>query len=421
MLDIKFIRENPDIVQTAIKNKNEKADIGHILRLDETKRKQLYDFEQLKAEQNKVSKEIGQLKKEKKDATDLLTAMSDIAEQIRLLSANLSKTTTELDSLLLTVPNIAHESVNVGFSADDNVVVSSSREMPKPTFVLKEHQDIAVDHDIIDFLRGAKVTGSGFPIYKGNGALLERALINFMLDTHIQKHGYTEVKVPFLANRKTMTGTGQLPKLEADMYHISDEDFFLIPTAEVTVTNIFAEEILHPEQLPTKYISYSPCFRKEAGSYGKDTKGLQRLHQFNKVEMVQFVHPDKSWDALADMLTHAEHILQALCLPYRVLSLCTGDMSFASAKTYDIEVWSPATQKYLEVSSVSNFVDFQARRANIRFRDSDGKVKYLHTLNGSGLATPRTVVAILEHYQQSDGKVAIPQVLKPYMQGIDYL
>jgi len=420
MLDIKFIRENADLVKTSIHNKNEKCDIDKILHLDEQKRKVQFDFENLRAEQNKTSKQIAEIKKEKKDATELLAAMSQIASDIKDLSATLSQITEQLDSLLLTVPNIPHNSVPVGKSDTDNLVVKTHGD-PVVKENVKEHQDIATDHSLLDFTRGAKITGSGFPVFTDRGAILERALINFMLDFHITHHDYTEVKVPFMVNRKTMIGTGQLPKLENDMYHLDEEDYFLIPTAEVPVTNLYADEILHYDKLPTKYICYSPCFRREAGSYGKDTKGLQRLHQFNKVEMVRFVHPDLSWIVLEEMLQNAEAILQALDLPYRVLSLCTGDMSFASAKTYDLEVWSPATQKYLEVSSVSNFVDFQARRANIRFRDTDGKVRYVHTLNGSGLATPRTYIAILENYQQPDGSIVIPTALRPYTLGLEII
>ena len=419
MLDLKFIRDNFEIVKSAINNKNEKADIDKIIEIDELRRKTQFDFDQLRSEQNKVSKEIGQLKKEQKDASALLDSMQGIANQIKEMSAKLSVINDDLNNLLLTVPNLPHHSVPIGKSSEDNIIAKSFGEIKKYDFKLKEHQDIATEKKIIDFSRGAKITGSGFPVFTDKGAILERALINFMLDYHILKHGYSEVKVPHIVNRQTMIGTGQLPKLENDMYHINEEDFFLIPTAEVPVTNLFANEILQNDILPVKYICYSPCFRREAGSYGKDTKGLQRLHQFNKVEMVRFVHPDDSWVVLEEMLADAEDILKALKLPYRVLSLCTGDMSFASAKTYDLEVWSPATEKFLEVSSVSNFEDFQARRANIRFRDNDGKVKFVHTLNGSGLATPRTFIAILENYQQEDGSILIPDVLKPYMMGIE--
>jgi len=422
MLDIKFIKENPEIVKAALTNKNEKADIDKLLELEEQRKKTLFDFEQLRAEQNRISKEIGQLKKEKKDASALMESMHSVADEVKELSTKSSALSNELDKMLLTIANMPHESVPVGKSSDDNVIVKSwgtFSSSQRGSSKLKEHQEIALEKGLLDFSRGAKITGSGFPVYIDKGAMLERALINFMLDFHIAKHGYTEVKVPHVANRQAMIGSGQLPKLENDMYFLPEEDYFLIPTAEVPVTNLFANEILEDKQLPIKYICYTPCFRREAGSYGKDTKGLQRLHQFNKVEMVRFVKPEDSWDALEEMLQDAEDILQALELPYRVLALCTGDMSFSSAKTYDIEVWSPATEKFLEVSSVSNFVDFQARRAEMRYRDSERKVRYLHTLNGSGLATPRTYIAILEHYQQEDGSIVVPEVLRKYMFGIE--
>ncbi len=417
MLDLKFIRENTELVKTAIQNKNEKADIEQIISLDELKRKTQFDFDQLRSEQNKVSKEIGKLKKEKQDANHLLKDMQLIAEKTKELSTKLSEIETDLNNRLLTIPNIPHSSVPIGKSSDDNIVIKTHGQPEERDFELKEHFDLAQSQNLIDFAAGAKITGSGFPVYMDRGALLERALINFMLDYHILKHSYTEVMVPHIVNRNSMTGTGQLPKLENDMYFLQEEDFFMIPTAEVPVTNLFSNEILSIEKIPTKFICYSPCFRREAGSYGKDTKGLQRLHQFNKVEMVRFVKPEDSWVALEEMLKDAEDILIALDLNYRVLSLCTGDTSFASAKTYDLEVWAPAAKKYLEVSSVSNFEDFQARRANIRFRDNDGKLKYVHTLNGSGLATPRTYIAILEQYQNQDGTITIPEALRPYMHG----
>jgi seryl-tRNA synthetase len=417
MLDLKFIRDNAELIETAIKNKNEKADIKKVLSLDELKRKIQFEFDQLKSEQNRVSKEIGRLKKDKQDATHLLTNMQEIAEKTKSLSTQLSEVDNELSNQLLTIPNIPHSSVPIGRTSDDNIVVRTVGKDVEKDFELKEHFDLAQNQNLIDFIRGAKITGSGFPVYVDKGALLERALINFMLDYHIQKHSYTEVMVPHIVNRNSMTGTGQLPKLENDMYFLQEEDYFMIPTAEVPVTNLYSNEILSIDKLPTKFICYTPCFRREAGSYGKDTKGLQRLHQFNKVEMVRFVQPENSWDTLEEMLNDAEDILKALDLKYRVLSLCTGDMSFASAKTYDLEVWSLAAKKYLEVSSVSNFEDFQARRANIRYRDTDGKVKFVHTLNGSGLATPRTYIAILEQYQNSDGTITIPEVLRPYMHG----
>jgi seryl-tRNA synthetase len=421
MLDLKYIKDNPDYVKNALLNKKETIDIVRILGVEELKRKKQFEFEELRADQNRISKEIGQLKKENKDASQLLEQMQGVADKIKDLQFSANELNDELHKLLLAIPNIPHESVPKGMSEADNVVSKSWGEIKKPAFKIKEHQDIAVERGLLDFVRGAKITGSGFPVFTSKGALLERALINFMLDFHVSKHGYAEVRVPYIVNRQAMTGTGQLPKLENDMYLIADEDFFLIPTAEVPVTNLLSDEILSHDQLPIKYICYSPCFRKEAGSYGKETKGLQRIHQFNKVEMVRFVKPEDSWTVLEEMLKDAEDILQALELPYRVLTLCTGDMSFASAKTYDLEVWSPATEKYLEVSSVSNFVDFQARRANIRFRDKERKVHFVHTLNGSGLATPRTYIAILENYQQEDGSIIIPKALQPYMNGVERL
>lgn len=421
MLDLKLIRENVDLVRQAIKNKNEKADIDAILELDDKKRKAQFEFDNLKAEQNRVSKEIGTLKKEKKDASSLLNEMQNMAADIKDLSTNLSNINTALEIAMLTIPNIPHESVIIGKSEDDNIIVREWGKKREFDFEPKEHTELAEQNNLLDIIRGAKISGSGFPVYNSQGALLERALINFMLDFHIKKHGYREVMVPLIVNRETMTGTGQLPKLENDMYHINEDDFFLIPTAEVPVTNLFSNEIMPYNKLPQKLVAYTPCFRREAGSYGKDTKGLQRLHQFNKVEMVRFVHPDESWEVLEEMCNDAEEILQALKLPYHVLSLCTGDMSFASAKTYDLMVWAPGAQKYLEVSSVSNFTDFQARRASIRFRDTDGKVRFVHTLNGSGLATPCTFIAILENYQNEDGTITVPDVLVPYMHGLQVI
>ena len=417
MLDLKFIRENAELVKQSVKNKNEKADIDALLKLDEEKREVQFQFETLRAEQNRVSKEIPKLKKEKKDVSEVLKEMGKIAGEIKSLSAKLTEMTAELDNLVLAVPNIPNADVPVGKDENDNPEIRRFGEKKEYNFTPKAHLELAEGRALLDMKRATKLSGSGFAGYTGNGALLERALINFMLDFHVHKHGYTEVSLPFVANRKTMTGTGQLPKMEDDMYHITEDDLFMIPTSEVTVTNFHSGEIMTGKDLPEKLISYSPCFRREAGSYGKDTKGLQRLHQFNKVEMVRFVRPEDSAATLEEMVLDAEDILKALGLHYRVIVLCTGDMSFASAKTYDIEVWAPGVGRYLEVSSVSNFEDFQARRASIRFRDSDEKVKFLHTLNGSGLATPRTFIAILETYQNEDGSITVPEVLRPYLGG----
>lgn len=415
MLDLKFIRENVELVKTAIKNKNEKADIDKIIELDEAKRIAQFNFDHKKAEQNKVSKEIGLKKKNKEDASDLIKQMGSVAQEIKDLKNQLTEAETALNEAIMWVPNMPHTDVPVGKSEDDNQVIREWGSKRVFTFQPLDHVEIAEKNGLLDLERGAKISGSGFPIHTGMGARLERALINFMLDYHILHHGYKEIMVPSIVNPTSMKGTGQLPKLKDDMYCISEDDMYLIPTAEVPITNFFSQEILKNDDLPHKFVGFSNCFRREAGSYGKDTRGLQRLHQFNKVEMVRFVHPDESWKVLEEMVNDAEDILKALNLPYRLLRLCTGDTSFASAMTYDLEVWAPGANKYLEVSSVSNFVDFQARRASIRYRDSEGKVQFVHTLNGSGLATPRTIIAILENYQNADGTFEIPEVLKPYL------
>lgn len=411
MIDIKFIRANPEIAKDAIRNKNEKADVDAILALDEQRRKLQFEFDTLKAQQNQVSGTIAQMKKNKEDASELLREMSAVAEKIKQVAAELKEADDSMEKLLLMVPNIPHHLVPTGRDETANEEIKTWGNKAQFDFTPVDHLQIAENNELLDILRGAKISGSGFPIYTGQGAQLERAVINFMLDLHIKKHGYTELGVPLLVNRKTMTGTGQLPKLEEDMYHVNEDDLFLIPTAEVPVTNIYAGEILPAAKLPAKYVAYTPCFRREAGSYGKDTKGLQRLHQFNKVEMVRFVEPEQSYAALEEMLQDAEDVLQAFGLHYRVLRLCSGDLSFASAMTYDIEVWAPGSNKYLEVSSVSNFEDFQARRANIRYRDKDGKAALLHTLNGSGVATPRLMIALMETYQKADGTLDIDAIM----------
>jgi seryl-tRNA synthetase len=414
MIDIKFIRSNVDAVRTAIRNKNEKADLDAILTMDENRRKLQFDFDNLKSHQNSVSATIAAKKKAKEDAGSELAEMSKAAEAIKQISAALNGANFELERALLTIPNLPQPEVPVGRDESFNEVMKYWGEQPNFAFEPKDHLEIANQNSFLDLPRGAKISGSGFPIYTGKGAKLERAIINFMLEYHLQKHGYEELMVPLAVNRKTMTGTGQLPKLEEDMYHIDQDDLFLIPTAEVPVTNIYADEILFYKDLPKCFVAYTPCFRREAGSYGKDTKGLQRLHQFNKVEMVRFVEPETSATALEEMLANAEAILQAFGLHYRVLNLCTGDLSFASQRTYDLEVWAPGMQKYLEVSSVSNFGEFQARRANIRYKDKEGKVRHLHTLNGSGLATPRLMIALLETYQNAEGGFVIPEDLQPW-------
>jgi len=414
MLDMKFIRENPELVNNAIINKNEKTDLKKIFELDKKKRELQFKFDTMRAEQNNVSKQIPELKKAKKNTTEIVAQMKDVSNKIKNISTELSDINEELETELLNIPNIPYKDVPIG-GESKNEFVREWGEKKQFDFNPIGHLELIGKNKLLDIKRATKISGSGFVGYTGKGAQLERALINFMLDFHINKHAYEEVSLPILVNRKTMTGTGQLPKLEDDMYHVNEDDLFLIPTAEVSVTNFYAQEILPYEKLPQKFISYSPCFRREAGSYGKETKGLQRVHQFNKVEMVRFVKPDTSYDVLEEMLNDAEDILKALGLHYRVVTLATGDLSFASAKTYDIEVWAAGAEKYLEVSSISNFEDFQARRASIRFRNESGKVEFVHTLNGSGLATPRTFIALIEAYQNKDGSIAIPSVLQPYL------
>lgn len=416
MLDIKFIRNNIELVRQAISNKNEKADLDALLEIDEKRRKLQFEFDNLKAHQNSVSSLIAQKKKTGENIENELKAMTNTAEEIKALSAQLSIVNEKLERMLLTIPNIPQEDVPVGKDETANKIVKIWGEPKQFSFTPKDHLELAIQNKLLDLPRGAKISGSGFPLYTGEGARIERSLINFMLEFHLQKHNYTELIAPVIVNRKTMTGTGQLPKLEEDMYRIEKDDLFLIPTAEVPVTNIFADEVLSYKDLPKQFVAYTPCFRREAGSYGKETKGLQRLHQFNKVELVHFTEPEKSAAALEQILSDAEDILQAFNLHYRVAALCTGDLSFASQKTYDLEVWAPGTGKYLEVSSVSNFGEFQARRANIRYKDKTGKVKHLHTLNGSGVATPRLLIAILETYQTEDGSINLPAVLEPFLQ-----
>ena len=420
MLDLKFIRENADVVKRSIKNRNNKCDIDRLLTLDNDRRALLREVETLKNERNTVSKAIGGMKKRGEDIFAKTEYMKSVNQRIREFDDNLEKVNNELSQLLSFVPNIPHSSVPVGPDARANKMI---KEWGKPNKNLNKfkplaHWDIAENLNLIDFKRAGKLAGSGFALYKGLGARLERALINFMLDLHIKKHGYTEIFPPFLVNRKCMTGTGQLPKLEDDMYLIEKEDLFLNPTAEVPITNIYREEIIPEKDLPINYTAYTPCFRREAGSYGKDTRGIQRIHQFNKVEMVKFVIPETSYDELENLLKNAEEVLQLLKLPYRVVELATGDLSFAAAKCYDIEVWAPGQKAWLECSSCSNFEDFQARRSGIRYKTKAGKVRYIHTLNGSGVALPRTYICVLENYQQKDGSVIVPKVLRPYMDGL---
>jgi seryl-tRNA synthetase len=423
MLDIKFVRENYDWVQEKLSKRGEDiSDLQNFPGLDERRRTLIQEAEALKARRNEVSNEVAQKKRNKEDAEDLILEMRQVSDRIKELDGELKGVEDELYQLMLTIPNIPHESVPIGESEDDNVEIRQWGDVASFDFEPKPHWDLATDLDILDFERASKVTGSRFVFYKGLGARLERALINFMMDLHADAHGYTEMLPPYLVNRDSMTGTGQLPKFEEDAFKIREEDYFLIPTAEVPVTNYYRDEILDVDALPVAFAAYSASFRSEAGSAGRDTRGLIRQHQFNKIELVRLVKPEDSYAELEKLTGHAERVLQLLGLPYRVMSMCTGDLGFTAAKKYDLEVWIPSYNTYREISSCSNFEDFQARRANIRFRrdpKSKQKPEFVHTLNGSGLAVGRTVAALLENYQQEDGSVAIPEVLRPYMGGVE--
>jgi seryl-tRNA synthetase len=421
MLDIRFIRQNPDIVKDALAKRGKPQDLDEFLRLDEERRNLLFEAEKLKSLRNQESEEIARRKKAGEPADDLIAQMREVSKKIKEMDDRISSVEEELQKIILTIPNIPDESVPVGKSDQDNVEVRRWGAPRNFDFDFKAHWDIGEALDILDFNRAGKITGSRFTVYKGAGARLERALINFMLDLHIEKHGYKEIFPPFIVNRESMTGTGQLPKFEEDAFKLYNNiDYFLIPTAEVPVTNLHREEILSKEDLPIYYVAYSGCFRAEAGSAGRDTRGLIRQHQFNKVELVKFTEPETSMDELEKLTRDAEEVLQILGLPYRVVALCTGDLGFSSAKTYDIEVWMPSYNRYVEISSCSNFKDFQARRAKIQYRPEKGaKPQFVHTLNGSGLAVGRTTAAILENYQQADGSVVIPEALRPYMRGIE--
>lgn len=416
MFDIKLLRSNFQEVKEKLKYRGEDiSELDRFEELDSKRRELTVESEKLKNKRNEVSAQIAQLKREKKDAEPFILEMREVGEKIKKLDEELSVIEGQLNHLLLSLPNVPHESVPIGESEDDNVEIRKWGELPHFSFEPKPHWDLGVELGIIDFERAAKVSGSRFAFYKGLGARLERALINFMLDLHIEKHGYTEMLPPYLVNRTSLTGTGQLPKFEEDAFLVEKEDYFLIPTAEVPVTNYHRDEILSADDLPIKYAAYSACFRSEAGSAGRDTRGLIRQHQFNKVELVKFVKPEDSYDELESLVRDAEEVLQLLGLPYRVLNMCTADLGFTAAKKYDIEVWMPSYNTYREISSCSNFEAFQARRANIRFRrEPKAKPEHVHTLNGSGLAVGRTVAAILENFQQPDGSVKIPEVLRPY-------
>ena len=423
MFNIKLLRENFEEVKAKLQHRGEDlSDLEKFGELDQKRRTLIVETEQLKKKRKDVSAQIAVLKKENKDAEDLVVEMREVGDQIKELDEELRVIEEELNALLLSIPNLPHETVPIGDTEDDNVEIRKWGELPQFDFEPKPHWDVATELGIIDFERAAKVTGSRFVFYKGLGAKLERALMSFMLDLHTEQHGYTEMLPPYLVNRASLTGTGQLPKFEEDVFLVEKKDYFLIPTAEVPVTNYYRDEILSAKDLPAKFAAYSACFRSEAGSAGRDTRGLIRQHQFNKVELVKFVKPEDSYDELEKLTNDAEKVLQLLGLPYRVVAICTGDLGFTAAKKYDLEVWLPSYNTYREISSCSNFEDFQARRANIRFRrEPKGKPEFVHTLNGSGLAIGRTVAAILENYQQKDGRVRIPEVLRPYLGGKEYI
>jgi len=420
LLDPKFIRSNPELVRQKLATKKENVDLDRFLELDEKRRAYIAEVEKLKNRRNVVSDEIARLKKEKKDVSEIINEMKKVSDTIKEYDAKIREIEEQLEQVLLTIPNIPHDSVPVGDSEEQNVEVRRWGQPREFDFEPKSHWDIGEELNILDFKTAAKVTGSRFAFYRGMGARLERALINFMLDVHTTQHGYVEVFPPFMVHRRSMIGTGQLPKFEEDAFKVVDTDYFLIPTAEVPVTNMHRDEILDGNMLPLKYVAYSACFRAEAGAAGRDTRGLIRQHQFNKVELVKFVRPETSYDELEKLVADAERILQLLGLPYRVVLMCTADLGFTAAKKYDLEVWMPSYNRYVEVSSCSNFEDYQARRANIKYRMSPkDKAEYVHTLNGSGLAIGRTLAAILENYQQKDGSVIIPEKLVPYMGGVE--
>lgn len=420
MLDIKRLRSNFEEVKEALGKRSGNYDLEGFLELDTKRRELLAEVEVLKNKQNVVSKQVPMMKKEGKDVTAVLAEMKELSEEIKGIDQQVKEVDDKLQTILLTLPNTPNPQVPVGVSDEENVELRRVGDVREFDFEIKPHWDLGESLDILDFEKGAKVTGARFTFYKGLGARLERAIMNFMLDMHVDKHGYTEVFPPFMVNRASMTGTGQLPKFEEDAFKVQGTDYFLVPTAEVPVTNMYRDQILDGKDLTIKHCAYTACFRAEAGSAGRDTRGIIRQHQFNKVEMVKFARPENSYEELETLTNDAEGILQALGLPYRVVRLCTGDLGFSSAMTYDIEVWMPSYGRYVEISSCSNFEDFQARRANIKFKDNiKDKAQFIHTLNGSGLAVGRTTAAILENFQQADGSVIIPEVLRPYMGGVE--
>ena len=420
MLDIKRIRNNPEEVEALLKRRNSELSLDKVLELDKVRREKLVEAEDMKADQNIVSKQVPILKKEGKDVSGILQDMKELADKVKLLDGAIKEIDDKIEAELLNLPNTPNPDITVGASDEDNKEVRRWGNPRKFDFELKAHWDLGVDLDILDFERATKITGTRFSMFKGIGARLERSITAYMLDKHTIDHGFTEISPPFMVNKESMIGTGQLPKFEEDMFKLNQRDYYLIPTAEVPVTNIYRDEVLDEKQLPLYMTAYTPCFRAEAGSAGRDTRGLIRNHQFDKVEMVMYSKPEESYKQLEILTNFAEEILKDLGLPYRVVELCTGDIGFSSAKTYDLEVWMPSYNRYVEISSCSNFEDFQSRRANIKFRPEEkGKLEFIHTLNGSGLAVGRTFAAILENYQNEDGTITIPEALKSYMRGLE--
>lgn len=419
MLDIKRVRTAPEEIKETLKKRGHAYPVDEAIALDARRREILSEVEQKKAEQNKASKEIPRLKKEGQEVAPIFAQMKTLSDEIKTLDDEVRTVDKQLRDTLLEIPNTPHESVPEGEDDSCNVEVARWGEPREFTFAPKAHWDIGTDLGMLDFQKATKITGPRFSLFQGAGARLERALYSFMLDLHTSEHGFTEMSTPFMVNRDSMIGTGQLPKFEFDMFHLPSKDYFLVPTAEVPLTNLLRDEITEADELPIYYTAYTPCFRQEAGSAGRDTRGLIRNHQFDKVELVKFTDPETSYDELESLTRAAATVLERLELPYRIVTLCGGDLGFSSAKTYDIEVWMPSYDRYVEISSCSNFEDFQARRANLRYRNEDGKVQYLHTLNGSGTAVGRAFAAILENYQEEDGSIRIPEVLVPYMNGLE--
>ncbi len=419
MLDIKRIRKNPQEVEELLKRRNPDLSLDKVLELDKKRREILVKVEEMKARQNTESKKIPTYKKEGKDVSELMEELKQLSEEIKVLDAEVKIVDDQIEEALLTIPNTPNPNITIGRSDEDNKEVKRWGEPRKFDFEIKAHWDLGVDLDILDFERATKITGTRFSMYKGAGARLERAIAQYMLDMHVFEHGFTEILPPYMVNAASMRGTGQLPKFEEDMFKINEKDYYLIPTAEVPVTNLYRDEVIDEKDLPMFLTAYTPCFRAEAGSAGRDTRGLIRNHQFSKVEMVMYTTPEESYQRLEELTQFAENVLMGLGLPYRKVELCTGDIGFSSAKTYDLEVWMPSYGRYVEISSCSNFEDYQARRANIKYRNENKKLEFVHTLNGSGLAVGRTFAAILENYQQADGTVIIPEALRPYMRNME--